>query len=83
MSVDEFNLCDVSFLEMAIFLENSFEMPSQEAEVVAYRLKGMFSRFSLPAHPSLFCWDTFGSSGVATNGQSAVGTYTASPRIHF
>lgn len=54
LSLNAFTLCDVSFSEMAAFIESAFEMPSHEAEVVALKLKGMFSRFSLPAHPSFF-----------------------------
>lgn len=49
-----YDLCGVSFLEMATFLENSFKLPSAEAEVLALQLRSTFSNFSLPAHPSFF-----------------------------
>jgi hypothetical protein len=54
LSADGFSLCDVSFSEMAAFIESSFELPGHEAEVVALKLRGMFQRFALPAHPSFF-----------------------------
>lgn len=49
-----FNVCDVSFSEMASFIEKTFEIPSVQAEVIALQLRTMFQRFSLPAHPSFF-----------------------------
>jgi nucleoside phosphorylase len=48
------DICDVSFAEMAAFIEQSFEVPSTEAEVIALKLRTTFDRFSLPAHPSFF-----------------------------
>ncbi|WP_343528651.1 hypothetical protein [Sphingomonas sp.] len=54
VSSEEFKVCDVSFAEMAVFLESSFEMPSKEAEVIALALQNAFRKFSLPAHPSFF-----------------------------
>ena len=54
LSSDEFKICDVSFAEIATFLETSFDMPSKEAEVVAFALRSAFQKFSLPAHPSFF-----------------------------
>jgi len=52
LSAEGFDVCDVSFAEMANFLEYSFEMPVAEAEVVALKLRQLFHDFSLPAHPS-------------------------------
>lgn len=54
LKLDTFSLCDVSFLEIAAFVEASFELPSQEAEVIALKLRDMFKKFALPAHPSFF-----------------------------
>jgi nucleoside phosphorylase len=54
VAADSFSVCDVSFSEIAAFIETSFEMPSHQADVVAYKLKGMFNKFDLPAHPSFF-----------------------------
>ena len=54
ISGDEFKVCDVSFAEMATFIESSFELPGKEAEVIALALRRAFSRFSLPSHPSFF-----------------------------
>lgn len=52
--LDTFALCDVSFLEIAAFVESTFDVPSQEAEVIALKLRSMFKKFALPAHPSFF-----------------------------
>jgi nucleoside phosphorylase len=47
-------LCDISFSEMAKFLEKNFQMPSNESEVVASRLQSVFRQFDLSAHPTYF-----------------------------
>ncbi|UTW51470.1 hypothetical protein KFF05_16455 [bacterium SCSIO 12827] len=44
----------VSFLELTLFLQKSFELEPQKAEVLASRLNNVFSRFDLNAHPSYF-----------------------------
>lgn len=54
VSAQNCEVCDVSFAEMAMFLENSFSMPAAEAEVIALKLRSVFQRFALPAHPSFF-----------------------------
>lgn len=54
ISASSCDLCNVSFAEMAIFLEQSFKMPGPEAEVLALQLRETFASFSLPAHPSFF-----------------------------
>lgn len=54
LKADTFSLCDVSFFEIAVFLEKAFDMPGKEADVVALKLRNMFAQFSLPAHPSFF-----------------------------
>ena len=54
IAAESFDVCAVSFAEMAVFLENSFEIPSSEAEVIALKLRNLFERFSLPSHPSFF-----------------------------
>ena len=47
-------LAEISFLETANFLEKNFDMPTNEAEVVAKRLRTIFEQFDLSAHPSYF-----------------------------
>lgn len=47
-------LCDVSFHQIADFLQKNFSMPVPESEVVALRLHETFDRFDLYAHPSYF-----------------------------
>lgn len=54
LKAENFDLCDVSFFEIAVFLEKTFDMPAKEADVVALKLRDMFAQFSLPAHPSFF-----------------------------
>ncbi len=45
---------DVSFVEIAHFLQKKFELTAPASEVVAARLKETFDDFELPAHPSYF-----------------------------
>jgi uncharacterized protein (DUF2267 family) len=47
-------LCEISFSEMAKFLEKNFQMPPNESEVVANRLQSVFRQFDLAAHPTYF-----------------------------
>ena len=54
LAASEFIVCDVSFKEMAGFLEKSFEMSGAEAEVAAMRLRSTFQRFDLSANPTYF-----------------------------
>ena len=49
-----YNLCDVSFGEIASFLQRSFSMSGSQAEVVAKRLWDTFHAFDLSAHPTYF-----------------------------
>lgn len=48
------DVCDVSFLEIALFLQKNFEMAGPAAEVVASRLRDTFDKFKLPVHPTYF-----------------------------
>lgn len=54
LKTEPFSLADISFMEMAVFLERAYDLPSKEADVTALKLRDTFSRFSLPAHPSFF-----------------------------
>ena len=47
-------ICDVSFLEIAAFLQKNFEMAGPASEVVAVRLRETFTSFKLPVHPTYF-----------------------------
>jgi nucleoside phosphorylase len=47
-------LCDVSFTEIASFLQKNFEMAIPEAQVVAIRLRDTFQHYKLPVHPTYF-----------------------------
>jgi hypothetical protein len=47
-------VCDVSFVEIAYFLQKNFEMPAAASEVVAVRLRETFHKYKLAAHPSYF-----------------------------
>jgi hypothetical protein len=48
------SICDVSFMEIAYFLQKNFEMPAAASEVVAMRLRETFRKYALSAHPSYF-----------------------------
>lgn len=50
----EYEMAPVSFTETAFFLEKTFGMSPQEAEVVAIRLDDTFRKFRLDAHPTYF-----------------------------
>lgn len=47
-------LDDVSFAEIAHFLQKNFDLNAIASEVVASRLRETFSKFDLSAHPSYF-----------------------------
>ncbi|TXG82821.1 MAG: hypothetical protein E6R12_10415 [Sphingomonadales bacterium] len=49
-----YDLCAISFFEIAHFIQKNFEMTGSEAEVVALRLRDTFNRFDLDAHPTYF-----------------------------
>ncbi|MDY0872012.1 phosphorylase family protein [Dongia rigui] len=51
---DTFELCKISFEEIANFLEKNFAMSGSEAGVVALRLHETFDQFDLSAHPTYF-----------------------------
>lgn len=54
LNCDLFELCDVSFAQMAHFVQRNFDMSPTEADVVALRLTNTFKKFQLSAHPSYF-----------------------------
>lgn len=54
LSVSVYGLCSVSFLQIANFIERSFEMTLSESEVIAKRLWDTFDTFDLSAHPTYF-----------------------------
>jgi len=49
-----YRLCAISFVAISQFIQQNFEMPPVQAEVIALRLKRTFSRFNLSAHPTYF-----------------------------
>ena len=54
VSATAYRLCEVSFSQMAYFIQRNFEMNGSESEVVARRLRDTFKKFYLNAHPSYF-----------------------------
>jgi nucleoside phosphorylase len=51
---ERFDLCDISFVELSSFFKRTFQLPDQEAGVIALRFQDMFKKFELNAHPSYF-----------------------------
>lgn len=49
-----YRLCEVSFSQMAYFVQRNFEMNGPESEVIAKRLRDTFRKFRLNAHPAYF-----------------------------
>jgi nucleoside phosphorylase len=49
-----FQMCSISFREIAHFIQKNFGMTGTESEVVALRLRDTFDRFDLDAHPTYF-----------------------------
>ena len=54
VSASAYRLCEVSFSQMAYFVQRNFEMNGTESEVVAKRLRDTFRKFHLNAHPAYF-----------------------------
>jgi hypothetical protein len=54
LSAKIYDVCEISFGEIAHFIQKNFEMSGSEAEVIALRLRDTFTRFDLSAHPSYF-----------------------------
>ncbi|MCW5688492.1 MAG: hypothetical protein KIT76_08110 [Pseudolabrys sp.] len=54
IGADVFTVTDISFAELALFLQKNFAMSGMEAEVVALRLRDTFQKFDLSAHPTYF-----------------------------
>lgn len=49
-----YSLTDISFCEMAHFVEKNFDVGAIESEAIALRLQDTFRRFDLSAHPTYF-----------------------------
>ena len=49
-----YKVSDISFSEMSDFLQRNFNLPDQQAGVIALKLKEAFHKFDLSAHPSYF-----------------------------
>ena len=54
VSATAYRLCEVSFSQMAYFVQRNFEMNCSESEVIAKRLRDTFKKFHLNAHPAYF-----------------------------
>lgn len=54
LAVEIFDICAVSFGEMALFLQKNFQLASPESEAIALKLRDTFSQFNLSAHPTYF-----------------------------
>lgn len=54
VGADLYALCDISFVEIAHFIQKNFSMTGSEAEVIALRLRDTFDQFDLSAHPTYF-----------------------------
>ena len=54
IAADPYDISEISFEEIAKFVQANFDMHGSEAQVVAYRLHNTFAKFNLMAHPSYF-----------------------------
>ncbi|WP_299842708.1 hypothetical protein [uncultured Jannaschia sp.] len=54
LSAAPYRLCEVSFSQIAYFVQRNFEMGTSESEVIAKRLRDTFHKFQLNAHPAYF-----------------------------
>lgn len=54
VSATAYRLCEVSFSQMAYFVQKNFEMNGSESEVIAKRLRDTFRKFHLNPHPAYF-----------------------------
>ena len=54
VSATAYRLCEVSFSQMAYFVQRNFDMDGSQSEVIAKRLRDTFRKFHLNAHPSYF-----------------------------
>lgn len=54
IKAEHYQLSNVSFHEIAHFVEKNFGMTAAEAEVIAFRLNDTFNSFDLSAHPTYF-----------------------------
>ena len=69
---DTFEICSISFLEIAHFVQKNFSMSGSEAEVVALRLRDTFEQFDLSAHPTYFAGIPKEVLSAAFAGQQAI-----------
>jgi nucleoside phosphorylase len=51
---EAYETLEVSFFDLSKFIQLNFSLPDQEAGVLALRLRGLFHRHRLNAHPSYF-----------------------------
>lgn len=49
-----FDICDIAFVEVASFFQRYLGMSDQESGVLSLKLRDMFEKFDLNAHPSYF-----------------------------
>lgn len=49
-----FDVCEISFGQISHFVQKNFAMTASQSEVIALRLRAIFNRFDLSAHPSYF-----------------------------
>jgi hypothetical protein len=54
MGLHGYSIVDISFMELAVFIQKNFSMTGSETEVVALRLRDTFHKFNLSAHPTYF-----------------------------
>lgn len=54
LPADHYDLCEVSFGEMVAYVSRHYAMAPVQAEVIALRLRAIFHKFYLQAHPSYF-----------------------------
>lgn len=54
ISANRFVLGDIPFSEITTFVQKHYNMPTSEAEIIALRLRNLFRRFKLMAHPTYF-----------------------------
>jgi nucleoside phosphorylase len=54
LPIAHYDLCDISFREIAEFIQRSFDIRGNASEVLAKQLLDIFEQFGLSAHPSYF-----------------------------
>lgn len=49
-----YQISDISFAQIAYFIQRNFDLEGSESEAIAFRLRDTFQKFELKAHPSYF-----------------------------